>query len=76
MRFSALAGFRVAGLDDESQEFTQPVKVTCACGEASGPFTFRRDGGADMTALLGDLVQWAWGHECATVRDSGEDDRR
>lgn len=55
--------FRVAGVNDESMEYTEPVTVTCPAGHSSPPFTYRDDGGADQTADLADLVQWASEHE-------------
>lgn len=68
MKLSYLAGFAVAGFEDEAVEYTEQVQVTCKqCGEASDPFTRRDDGGADRTAGLDDLVLWAVGHECKTA---------
>jgi hypothetical protein len=66
-----LSRFRVAGLDDEDGEATQPVRVTCAeCKRPSPWFTYRDDGGADYTAPLDDLVKWAQDHRC--LRNVGE----
>lgn len=60
-----LSRFRVGGLDYETQKPTEPVQVTCAhCGRISQWFTFRDDGGAERTAVLRDLVEWAQAHKC------------
>jgi hypothetical protein len=57
--------FRVAGLDWTGMEFTEPVIVTCQrCKQASPEFAYRDDGGADRTASLADLIDWAAGHDC------------
>lgn len=66
-----LSRFRVGGLDDEDGKPTQPVCVTCTgCGRVSPPFTYRNDGGADYTADLRKLAEWAQGHQC--LRNVGE----
>jgi transcriptional regulator with XRE-family HTH domain len=63
VRLGFLAGFRVAGHDDEDGEFTQPVQVTCrTCGEGSGMFGDFGEG-ADR-ADLARLVLWAKDHYC------------
>jgi hypothetical protein len=60
-----LSRFRVGGFDDESGGYTQPVRVTCTrCGRPSPAFTFRDDGGADYTADLRELAEWAQAHQC------------
>jgi hypothetical protein len=59
-----LARFRVAGFDDESMAYDQPVEVRCGqCGEAR-QFTWRDDGGADYSESLPVLITWAQSHQC------------
>src|SRR5580692_800905 len=42
-----------------------PVRVTCTrCGRPSPAFTYRDDGGADYTADLRELAEWAEKHQC------------
>lgn len=60
-----LSRFRVGGFNDESGDYTEPVQVTCTqCSRPSPPFTFRDDGGADYTADLRELADWAQAHQC------------
>lgn len=62
MKLSYLAGFAVAGFEDEAVEYTAPVQVACkGCGEASVPFS------DDAGTGLDDLVLWAVGHQCKTA---------
>ena len=60
-----LSQSRVAGSDDEGGDYTQPVRVTCThCARRSPPWSFRDDGGADYTADLRELAEWAEKHQC------------
>lgn len=65
---SALAGFRVAGFNDEGStkpsEYTEPVAIQCGRCGAAQDMGWRDNGGADRTAPLNELVAWAYGHEC------------
>lgn len=66
-----LSRFRVGGLNDETDKPTEPVQVICTqCKRASPPFTYRDDGGADYTADLRELAEWAQKHQC--LRNVGE----
>lgn len=60
-----LSRFRVGGHDDESGQPSEPVRVTCTqCKRPSPWFTYRDDGGADYTADLRELAEWAQAHKC------------
>jgi hypothetical protein len=57
-----LAGFRVAGFEDEAVAYTAPVAVTCQAGH-------RYDSGGEP-ALLAALVTWAANHRVCR-KDAG-----
>jgi len=61
--------FRVAGYDGEYLEWTQPVQVTCPAGHKR-EFTYRDDGGADTTADLDEINNWASEHQDCTPAGS------
>lgn len=64
LRLADLSNFRVAGFNDETMAFTEPVEVRCGRCGAAKTFTYRDDGGADYTESLAVLVEWARGHQC------------
>jgi hypothetical protein len=67
----SLARFRVGGFDDEGDNDapgTEPVRVTCTRCRSGSPWMEFRDGGADRTAGLDELVVWAQEHRCPVVR--------